>query len=85
MAKTPSKKAPAMVVKVSADGKQKRNKKRKESYATYICKVLKQIHPNPGISKKEMFIMNSFIKDVFERITDEARKLATYNKKSTLT
>jgi histone H2B len=31
-----------------------------------------------------MSIMNSFINDIFERIATEAGKLATYNKKATL-
>lgn len=46
--------------------------------------VLKQVHPDTGISKKGMSIMNSFINDIFERIATEAGKLATYNKKATL-
>ena len=85
MAKTPSKKAPAKAAKkVPADGKKKRSKKRVESYSTYIYKVLKQVHPDTGISKKGMSIMNSFINDIFERIAGEAGKLSTYNKKATL-
>ena len=59
-------------------------KKRVESYSSYIYKVLKQVHPDTGISKKGMSIMNSFINDIFERIATEAGKLATYNKKATL-
>ncbi len=86
MAKTPSKKAPAKAAKkVAAPGdKKKRSKKRVESYSTYIYKVLKQVHPDTGISKKGMSIMNSFINDIFERIAGEAAKLSTYNKKATL-
>ena len=86
MAKTPSKKAPSKAAKKApaADGKKKRTKKRVESYSTYIYKVLKQVHPDTGISKKGMSIMNSFINDIFERIAGEAGKLATYNKKATL-
>jgi len=57
---------------------------RVESYSTYIYKVLKLVHPDTGISKKGMSIMNSFIKDIFGRIAGEAGKLATYNKKATL-
>ena len=83
MAKTPSKKAPDKAAK-AADGKKKRSKKRVDSYSTYIYKVLKQVHPDTGISKKGMSIMNSFINDIFERIAGEAGKLSTYNKKSTL-
>jgi histone H2B len=93
MAKTPSKaasagkSAPAKSAKAAgggSTGKTKKNKKRTESYGTYIYKVLKQVHPDTGISKKGMSIMNSFINDIFERIATEAGKLATYNKKATL-
>ena len=53
MAKTPSKKAPAKAAKkVPAGDKKKRSKKRVESYSTYIYKVLKQVHPDTGISNK---------------------------------
>jgi histone H2B len=82
MAKTPSKKS-AKAPKKATTGT-KRNKKRVESYSSYIYKVLKQVHPDTGISKKGMSIMNSFINDIFERIATEAGKLATYNKKATL-
>ena len=84
MAKTPSKKAPSKAAKKAPADKKKRSKKRVESYSTYIYKVLKQVHPDTGISKKGMSIMNSFINDIFERIAGEAGKLATYNKKATL-
>ena len=84
MAKTPSKKAPSKAVKASADGKKKRSKKRTKSYSTYIYKVLKQVRPDTGISKKGMSIMNSFINDIFERIAGEAGKVARYSKKATL-
>ena len=66
------------------DGKKKR-KKRKESYSIYIYKVLKQVHPDTGISSKAMSIMNSFVNDLFERIAAESSRLAHYNKRSTIT
>lgn len=47
-------------------------------------KVLKQVHPDTGISNKAMLILNSFVNDIFERIAGEASKLASYNKKSTI-
>eukprot|EP00533_Pseudo-nitzschia_delicatissima_P012542 CAMPEP_0197264808 /NCGR_PEP_ID=MMETSP1432-20130617/2017_1 /TAXON_ID=44447 /ORGANISM="Pseudo-nitzschia delicatissima, Strain UNC1205" /LENGTH=91 /DNA_ID=CAMNT_0042729483 /DNA_START=20 /DNA_END=291 /DNA_ORIENTATION=+ len=88
MAKTPSKQsskkaAPAKKAATKTTTTKKK-KKRVESYSTYIYKVLKQVHPDTGISKKGMSIMNSFINDIFERIATEAGKLATYNKKATL-
>ncbi|XP_038049951.1 histone H2B [Patiria miniata] len=63
----------------------KRKRKRKESYGIYIYKVMKQVHPDTGISSKAMSIMNSFVNDIFERIAAEASRLAHYNKKSTIT
>ena len=56
----------------------KKKGKRKESYATFICKVLKQVHPDTGVLSKAMSIMNSFVNDLFERIAAEASKLAHY-------
>ncbi|XP_044574138.1 uncharacterized protein LOC123258341 [Drosophila ananassae] len=53
--------------------------------AIYIYKVLKQVHPDTGISSKAMSIMNSFVNDIFERIAAEASRLAHYNKRSTIT
>ena len=83
MAKTPSvgKKAAKTPKKAGA---KKSSKKRVESYSSYIYKVLKQVHPDTGISKKGMSIMNSFINDIFGRLAGEAGKLATYSKKATL-
>ena len=71
--------------KAAIGDKRKRRSKRKESYGIYIYKVLKQVHPDTGISSKAMSIMNSFVNDVFERIAGEASRLAHYNKKSTIT
>ena len=82
MAKTPSKKSAKAPKKASGD---KKKKKAKESYSGYIYKVLKQVHPDTGVSSKAMSIMNSFVNDLFERIAAEASKLAHYNKRSTIT
>merc|ERR1712164_24144 len=72
--------------KTTKGGAGKRRKKAKtESYKIYIYKVLKQVHPETGISSKAMSIMNSFINDIFEKIATEAAKLARYNKKPTVT
>jgi histone H3/H4 len=49
-----------------------------------IPQVLKQVHPDTGISKKAMSTMNSFINDCFERIAGEAGRLVRYNAKATL-
>merc|ERR1712200_184918 len=70
---------------ISKDGAKKKKPRRKESYAIYIYKVLKQVHPDTGVSSKAMSIMNSFVNDIFERIAAEASRLAHYNKRSTIT
>ena len=68
----------------SSEKKKSSSKVRKETYSTYIYRVLKQVHPDTGISNKAMAILNSFVQDIFERIASEASKLASYNKKSTI-
>jgi histone H2B len=68
----------------SSGAAKKHHKKRKESYSIYIFKVLKQVHPDTGVSSKAMSILNSFVNDIFERIAGEASRLAKYNKKSTI-
>ncbi|RKO89260.1 histone-fold-containing protein, partial [Blyttiomyces helicus] len=82
----PAGKAPAKtaVEKKSKEGGKKVKKTRKETYSSYIYKVLKQVHPDTGISNKAMSIMNSFVNDIFERIAGEASKLASYSKRSTI-
>ncbi|MXQ84969.1 hypothetical protein E5288_WYG004176 [Bos mutus] len=65
------------------DGK-KHKHSHKESYSVYVYKVLKQVHPDTGISSKAMGIMNSFVNDIFKYIAGEASRLAHY-KCSTIT
>ncbi len=68
--KTPTKKIKEK--KKEKKGEKKHKKKHYESMAIYIYRVLKQVHPEIGISKRSMSIMNSFINDIFERIALEA-------------
>jgi histone H3/H4 len=49
-----------------------------------VYKVLKQVHPDIGISKKAMNVLNSFIHDTFDRIATEGSKLVRFNKRRTL-
>ena len=75
--------------KKDGDSQEKEGKRRKKpntsSYATYIYKVLKQVHPDTGISRKAMVVMDSFVHDIFERIAIEAGRLARYNDRHTIT
>ncbi|KAK9283740.1 hypothetical protein L1049_011990 [Liquidambar formosana] len=87
--KAPAEKKPRAEKKLPKDAsggekRKKRSKKSVETYKIYIFKVLKQVHPDIGISSKAMGIMNSFINDIFEKLAQEASKLVRYNKKNTL-
>jgi histone H3/H4 len=84
-AKVASKKGEKKAGKAKPASDKKRHRRRKETFSIYIYKVLKQVHPDTGISSKAMSIMNSFVNDIFERIAAEASRLAHYNKKSTIT
>ncbi|MGH0184191.1 UNVERIFIED_CONTAM: hypothetical protein FKN15_014177 [Acipenser sinensis] len=84
-APAPKKGSKKAVAKTQPKGGKKRRKTRKESYAIYVYKVLKQVHPDTGISSKAMGIMKSFVNDIFERIAGESSRLAHYNKRSTIT
>ncbi|RHN60922.1 putative transcription factor Hap3/NF-YB family [Medicago truncatula] len=90
--KAPAEKKPKAGKKLPKEGgsaagekKKKRSKKNVETYKIYIFKVLKQVHPDIGISSKAMGIMNSFINDIFEKLAQESSRLARYNKKPTIT
>ncbi|PAV81426.1 hypothetical protein WR25_07238 [Diploscapter pachys] len=74
----------ALKTKKTVD-KKKRKTARKQTYSVYIYRVLKQVHPETGISGKAMSIMNSFVNDIFERIAAEANRLTHYSKRSTVT
>ena len=60
--------------------KRSKNKtKQKETYAIYIYKLLKQVHPTTGISTKAINIMDSFVNCIFERIAHESSVLSRIN------
>mmetsp|Transcript_17537 Transcript_17537/g.27112 ORF Transcript_17537/g.27112 Transcript_17537/m.27112 type:complete len:211 (+) Transcript_17537:16-648(+) len=54
------------------------------SYSTYIYKVLKQVHPEMGISKFAMQVMGDYNSDTLYRITEEAREICMKDNKATL-
>lgn len=79
----------AGVTKSSSKGKKATSKKTKtkgsNNYRSFLYKVLKQIHPDTGISAKSMDVLNSLVSDVFERLASESGKLARASKRRTLT
>ena len=86
-----------VVVKKGKDGKKRKMKRKESygiyiykvqtlSLKTndlydFSGQVLKQVHPDTGVSSKAMSIMNSFVNDLFERIAAEASRPAHYNKR----
>ena len=68
----------------TGDKKVKRHHKKHESYAGYVFKVLKQVHPGVGISRRAMSVMTSLVGDTFEKVAAEAGRLCKINHKGTL-
>jgi len=81
----PKAKTPA---KAKAKGRSRRARPRKpkikNNLSSYIYKVLKQVHPDTGISNQAMAVMNSYCWDVAKRIVAEAGILCELNKKTTI-
>mmetsp|Transcript_21643 Transcript_21643/g.26664 ORF Transcript_21643/g.26664 Transcript_21643/m.26664 type:complete len:129 (+) Transcript_21643:57-443(+) len=57
---------------------------RRNNYGIYIYRVVKDVHPNLGITKKAMGILNSFCLDTLTRVGNEASILCNYMGKKTL-
>ncbi|KAI8524187.1 hypothetical protein RHMOL_Rhmol13G0130400 [Rhododendron molle] len=85
-------------MKATQEGKQSEKKRRGrrpgrrrtasdtgEVYTRYVYRVLKQVHPELGVSSKAMTVLNNFVNDMFERLADEAARLLKYTGRKTLT
>lgn len=87
-------KLPAIASKPKPEKGRKKKKKRSRSsnqyteingsYKRYVFKVLKQVHPELGVSSKAMTIVDAMMNDMFERIAGEAGKLSAYTRRATL-
>merc|ERR1712110_904829 len=66
--------------KPRVEGERKKSKIDYTNFARYTFKVLKQVHPDTGISSKGMSIMNSLVNDLFERIASQASQLSHIRK-----
>ncbi|XP_043705263.1 late histone H2B.L4-like [Telopea speciosissima] len=78
--------------KSESDGTKRRRKRRSSGvsvvgveFKRYLYMVLKQVHPELGISSKSMTVMNSFMNEMLERLANEASRLCKYTGKKTLT
>ncbi|BAT90488.1 hypothetical protein LR48_Vigan08g145000 [Vigna angularis] len=75
--------------KIPSNGKERKKGKKKgrksvEGYQRYVYRVLKQVHPEMGISAKCMTVLNNLMNDMFERLAGEAAKLKDYTGHMTL-
>ena len=71
--------------KPKKEGEEKKQQKKNfDSYALYISRVLKSVFPEIGITLPSISIMDSFVKDIFERIASEAQNLARNYGKTTI-
>ncbi|KAK3043629.1 hypothetical protein RJ639_001691 [Escallonia herrerae] len=55
-----------------------------EGYKIYVFRVMKQVHPDMGISSKAMTVINNFMGDMFERLADEAARLSKVSGRMTM-
>ncbi|KAH3767910.1 histone H2A [Pelomyxa schiedti] len=65
-------------------GRSSRKKDQETSFAVYVYRVLKQVHPDVGISKKAMQIMNDYVNDNLRKVAKEASLLCKINHLGTL-
>mmetsp|Transcript_35890 Transcript_35890/g.61229 ORF Transcript_35890/g.61229 Transcript_35890/m.61229 type:complete len:135 (-) Transcript_35890:180-584(-) len=83
--KTPTKAAAAAPkandAKAKAKKKTKATKSTRPNFNTYIYRVLKECHPNIGITKKSMGIMNDFVIDMMDKIATEAKNDLSISRK----
>merc|ERR1711874_286562 len=71
--------------KPRVEGERKRPKFDYTDFRRYTFKVLKQVHPDTGISSRGMSIMNSLVNDLFERIASQASQLSHIRKVTVIT
>ncbi|XP_075855550.1 histone H2B-like [Microcebus murinus] len=63
----------------------RRSSRDRDSFATYFPRVLKLVHDDLRLSPAAVRVMDSFVHDIFERIAEEAGRLARYTERSTIT
>lgn len=64
--------------------KTRKFKKCAPNYVSYIHKVLKQMHPDLGISSKAILHVNSVVESVVDQMTVHGTRVARVGKKTTL-
>lgn len=64
--------------------KKKTFRKRQQTYASYIHKLLKQVHPDLCVSSRAILQINGIVEDLIARLTDNGAVVARVGKKTTL-
>ncbi|XP_015078035.1 histone H2B.1-like [Solanum pennellii] len=89
--KKAQKRKPDPAQKAKGGGERKRKRAKvgggvgpSEGYRRYVFRVMKQVHPDMGISSKAMTVLNNLMGDMFERIANEAAILTKYVGRTTL-
>ena len=65
-------------------GKGATRHKNYSSYGRFINTLLKDSHPEVGVTKNGMKVLNSFVVDLMDRISTEAGNLCKYHKQATI-
>ena len=71
--------------KIAPKQKEKKLFKQEENFTRSIFKVLKQVHPEVGISKVAMNTMNSIVLEFYRNVSKEAQALKNKTGKNLLT
>ena len=62
----------------------RKRKKSEPTYARYIYKVMKQVHPDLGIASSAILATNGIAENLIGRMIKQSAQVATQGKKSTL-
>ena len=57
---------------------------KEENLKTYIYKLLKQVHPEIGISKDAMVVVNKMVLELYKKLAKNASELSRSNKQKSL-
>ncbi|XP_019489025.1 PREDICTED: late histone H2B.L4-like [Hipposideros armiger] len=64
--------------------RRRRRRRSTNSFTIYFHRVLKNVHQGLSLSQEAVSVMDSFVKDMFERIIDEASHLVRNTQRATI-
>jgi histone H2B len=82
----PGRKSTALKVEGSKDGRgrRRRGSRPEMGYKRFVYRGVRQVHPDLGASGKTMEILDMMMADMFERLAEEAARLAKHARRATL-